>query len=87
MKDWKDIEGMEGRNQISGDGSIRILPHYAGGRKLPMKVLDLKYQEVLEIKSRLAGGEHPYSIAEDMGVSRKVISRIKSGRSYGWINS
>ena len=42
MKDWKDIEGMEGRYQISGDGSIRILPHYAGGRKLPMKVLDLK---------------------------------------------
>ena len=54
MKDWKDIEGMEGRYQISGDGSIRILPHYDGGRKLPRKVLDLKYHEVLEIKSRLA---------------------------------
>lgn len=87
MKDWKDIEGMEGRYQISNDGSICVLPHFVRGRKIPMKVLDLKYQEVVEIKKRLAQGEHPYHIAEDMGVSRKVISRIKSGRSYGWINS
>lgn len=87
MKEWKNIEGLEGRYQISGDGSIRILPHYVGGRKLPMKVLDLKYQEVQEIKKRLALEEHPYHIAEDMGVSRKVVSKIKSGRSYAWINS
>lgn len=87
MKDWKDIEGMKGRYQISGDGSIRVLPHFVRGRKMSMKVLDLKYQEVVAIKKRLAQGEHPYCIAEDMGVSRKVISRIKSGRSYGWINS
>lgn len=87
MKNWKDIEGLEGRYQISSDGSIRILPHYVGGRRLPMKVLDLKYPQVQEIKRRLAGGEHPYRIAEDMGVSRKVVSKIKSGRSYAWINS
>lgn len=87
MRNWKDIEGMEGRYQISSDGSIRVLPHFVKGRKVPMKVLELKYQEVVEIKKRLAQGEHPYSIAENMSVSRKIISRIKSGRSYGWINS
>lgn len=87
MNDWKDIKGLEGRYQISGDGSIRVLPHFVGGRKLPMKVLDLKHQEVQEIKRRLAEGEHPYDIAEDMGVSRKVVSRIKSGRSYAWIHN
>lgn len=87
MNNWKDIKGLEGRYQINGDGSIRILPHYVGGRKLPMKVLDLKYQEVQEIKRRLAAGEHPYSIASEMGISRKVVSKIKSGRSYAWINS
>lgn len=87
MKNWKDVKGMEGRYQIADDGSIRILPHYAGGRRLPMKVLDLKYQEVQEIKRRLAAREHPYHIAETMGISRKVVSKIKSGRSYAWINS
>lgn len=87
MKDWKDIEGLEGKYQISSDGSIRILPHYVAGRRLPMKVLDLKYQEVQEIKKRLIQGEHPYHIADVMGVSRKVVSKIKSGRSYAWINS
>ncbi len=87
MKDWKDIKGMEGRYQMSSDGSIRVLPRFVGGRKLPMKVLGLKYQEVQEIKKRLSEGEHPYRIAEVMGVSRKVVSKIKSGRSYAWINS
>ena len=87
MKDWKDIKGLEGRYQMSSDGSIRVLPRFVAGRKLPMKVLDLKYQEVQEIKKRLSEGEHPYHIAETMGVSRKVVSKIKSGRSYAWINS
>ncbi|WP_243141075.1 MULTISPECIES: NUMOD4 domain-containing protein [unclassified Lactonifactor] len=53
MKDWKDIEGMEGRYQMSGDGSIRVLSHFVRGRKVPMKILDLKYQEVVAIKKRL----------------------------------
>ena len=87
MKDWKDIDGMEGRYPMSGEGSMRVLPHFVRGRKAPMKILDLKYQEVVAIKKRLAQGEHPYCIAEDMGVSRNVISRINSGRSFGGINS
>ena len=55
-------------------------------RRLPMKVLELKYDEVLQIKRMLAGGIHPYEIAEKMGISRKMVSKIKSGRSYAWLN-
>lgn len=51
LERWKDIEGMEGRYQISDQGGI-----------------------------------HPYEIAEKMGISRKMVSKIKSGRSYAWLN-
>lgn len=45
MERWKDIEGMEGKYQISSQGRIRCMPHYVkyrGGymRRLPMKVLE-----------------------------------------------
>lgn len=91
MEQWKDIEGQEGRYQISSQGRIRCMPHYVkcrGGhvRRLPMKVLELKYDEVLQIKRMLAGGVHPYEIAEKMGISRKMVNRIKSGRSYAWLD-
>lgn len=91
MERWKDIEGMEGKYQISSQGRIRCMPHYVkcrGGytRRLPMKVLELKYDEVLQVKRMLAGGIHPYEIAEKMGISRKMVSKIKSGRSYAWLN-
>jgi len=91
LERWKDIEGMEGRYQISDQGRIRCMPRYVkcrGGsvRRLPMKVLELKYDEVLQIKRMLAGGIHPYEIAEKMGISRKMVSKIKSGRSYAWLN-
>lgn len=87
----KDIERMEGRYQISDKGRIRYMPRYVkcrGGfaRRLPMKVLELQYDEVLQIKWMLAGGIHPYEIAEKMGISRKMVSKIKSGRSYAWLN-
>ncbi len=91
LERWKDIEGMEGRYQISDQGRIRCMPRYVkcrGGsvRRLPMKVLELKYDEVLQIKRMLAGSVHPYEIAEKMGISRKMVSKIKSGRSYAWLN-
>ncbi|MFG6332571.1 MAG: hypothetical protein K1W28_12225 [Lachnospiraceae bacterium] len=91
MERWKDIEGMEGRYQISSQGRIRCMPHYVkcrGGhtRRLPMKVLELKYDEVLQVQRMLAGGIHPYEIAEKMGISRKMVSKIKSGRTYAWLN-
>lgn len=91
MEQWKDIEGMDGRYQISDQGRIRCMPRYVkcrGGhvRRLPMKVLELKYGEVLQIKRMLADGVHPFEIAEKMGISRKMVSKIKSGRSYAWLN-
>lgn len=91
MERWKDMEGTGGRYQISAQGRIRCMPHYVkcrGGhaRRLPMKVLELKYDEVLQIKRMLAGGIHPYEIAEKMGISRKMVSKIKSGRSYAWLD-
>lgn len=68
MERWKDIEGLEGKYQVSAQGRIRCMPRYVkcrGGyvRRLPMKVLELKYDEVLQIKRMLAGGVHPYEIA------------------------
>lgn len=91
LERWKDIEGMEGRYQISDQGRIRCMPRYVkcrGGsvRRLPMKVLELKYDEVLQIKRMLAGGIHPYEIAEKTGISRKMAGKIKSGRSYAWLD-
>lgn len=91
MENWKDIEGMENRYQVNSEGRIRCMPRYVRGRngsfrRLPMKVLELKVDEVLHIKQMLADGIHPYEIAEQMGISRKMVSKIKSGRSYAWLN-
>lgn len=90
MDTWKDVKDMEGRYQINSKGQIRVLPRYIKKngvvRLLPMQVLELTVGEVRLIKKRLAEGEHPYTIAEDMGISRKVVSKIKSGRSYAWLN-
>lgn len=91
MENWKDIEGMENRYQVSSEGKIRCMPRYVRGRngsfrRLPMKVLELKVDEVLRIKQMLADSIHPHEIAEQMGISRKMVSKIKSGRSYAWLN-
>lgn len=91
LERWKDIEGMEWRYQISDQGRIRCMPRYVkcrGGsvRRLPKKVLELKYDEVLQIKRMLAGSIHPYEIAEKTGISRKMVGKIKSGRSYAWLD-
>ncbi len=90
METWEDIEGQENRYQISSKGRIRRMPRYVRGRngsyrRLPMQILELKMDEVLQIKRLLLEGIHPHVIAEEMGISRKVVSKIKSGRSYGWL--
>jgi len=90
METWKDIEGQENRYQISSAGRIRRMPRYVRGRngsyrRLPAQILELTVDEVLNIKHRLTEGIHPYVIAEEMGISRKVVSKIKSGRSYAWL--
>ena len=91
MERWKDMEGMEGKYQISDQGRIRCMPRYVKCRsghvrRLPMKVLELKYDEVLQIKRMLADCIHPYEIAKKMRISRKMVSKIKSGRSYAWLD-
>lgn len=90
METWKDIEGLENRYQISSKGRLRCMPRYVRGRngsyrRLPMQILELTREEVLSVKRQLAGGKHPYVIADEMGISRKVVSKIKSGRSYAWL--
>ena len=91
METWKDIDGLENKYQISSTGRLRCMPRYVRGRngstrRLPMQVLELTREQVLSVRRQLAEGRHPYRIAEEMGISRKVVSKIKSGRSYAWLN-
>ena len=90
MEIWKDIKGQEGRYQISNTGRLRRMPRYVKGksgslRRLPMQTLELTYDEVKKIKRKLEEGEHVLKIAEEFNISRKVVSKIKSGRSYAWV--
>ena len=90
MEIWKDIKGQEGRYQISSTGRLRRMPRYVKGksgslRRLPMQTLELTYDEVKKIKRKLEEGEHVLKIAEEFNISRKVVSKIKSGRSYAWV--
>ena len=90
MEIWKDIKGQEGRYQISSTGRLRRMPRYEKGKKgllrrLPMQMLELTYDEVKKIKRKLEEGEHVLKIAEEFNISRKVVSKIKSGRSYAWV--
>lgn len=50
-----------------------------------MQMLELTYDEVKKIKRKLEDGEHALKIAEEFNISRKVVSKIKSGRSYVWV--
>ena len=34
---------------------------------------------------KLEEGEHVLKIAEEFNISRKMVSKIKSGRSYAWV--
>lgn len=91
METWKDIDGLENKYQISSTGRLRCMPRYVRGRngstrRLPMQVLELTREQVLFVRRQLAEGKHSYRIAEEMGISRKVVSKIKSGRSYAWLN-
>lgn len=70
---WTDIPGLEGKYQISNMG-----------RRLTEEILPLNQSQVREVKERLGRREHVYDIADSMGISRKTISKIKSGRSYAW---
>lgn len=91
METWKDIEGYENRYQISSEGRLRCMPRYVRGRngstrRLPMQVLELTRKQVLSVREKIDEGKHPHVIAEEMGISRKVVSKIKSGRSYAWLS-
>ena len=50
-----------------------------------MQMLELTYDEVKKIKRKLEEGEHVLKIAEEFNISRKVVSKIKSGRTYAWV--
>ena len=49
------------------------------------RVRDITDDEVKKIKRMLEEGEHVLKIAEEFNISRKVVSKIKSGRSYAWV--
>ena len=78
---WTDIPELEGKYQISNMGRYKRLSRYIQGRRLPEEILPLNQREV---KERLGRKEHVYDIADSMGISRKTVSKIKSGRSYAW---
>lgn len=81
---WTDIPGLEGKYQISSMGRYKRLSQYIHGRRLPEEVLPLKQSQIREVRERLGNKEHVYDIADSMGISRKTVSKIKSGRSYAW---
>ena len=85
MEIWKDIKGQEGRYQISSTGRLRRMPRYVKGKNGLLRRLELTYDEVKKIKRKLEEGEHVLKIAEEFNISRKVVSKIKSGRSYAWV--
>jgi hypothetical protein len=45
----------------------------------------LTEDDVREIRRRLAAGDLGYRIAEDYGVTKQLISRIKVGKAWGWL--
>lgn len=81
---WIDIPGLEGKYQISDIGRYKRLSQYIQGRRLSEEVLPLNQSQVREVRERLGRREHVYDIADSMGISRKTVSKIKSGRSYAW---
>ena len=81
---WTDIPGLEGKYQISNMGRYKRLSRYIQERRLPEEILPLNQSQVREVKERLGRKEHVYDIADSMGISRKTVSKIKSGRSYAW---
>jgi len=82
---WSDIPGLEGKYQVSNRGRYKRCRIYVHGRQLAEEILPLGKDMVYGIKEALSRGEHVYDIAERFGVSRKVVSKIKSGRSYAWV--
>ena len=76
---WTDIPGLEGKYQISNMGRYKRLSRYIQGRRLTEEILPLNQSQV-----RVGRREHVYDIADSMGISRKTVSKIKSGRSYAW---
>ena len=81
---WTDSPGLEGKYQISNMGRYKRLSRYIQGRRLTEEILPLNQSQVREVKERLGRREHVYDIADSMGISRKTVSKIKSGRSYAW---
>lgn len=45
----------------------------------------LKVPQVYEIRARLEHGDTCIAIAEDYGVDKSTISKIKQGRSFAWL--
>lgn len=45
----------------------------------------LKEEDVIEIRNLLEKGYTQQFIADEFGVSREAISRIKTGRNWGWL--
>lgn len=46
----------------------------------------LSAQDVMEIRARLAAGERGVDLSREYQISQPVISAIKVGRIYGWLN-
>lgn len=47
----------------------------------------LTADDVLQVRERLAGGETGRSVAREFGVSPALVSRIRLGLSWGWLDA
>jgi hypothetical protein len=74
--------GREIPDQQSGEIQ-KAVPVYSG-EKTAGEILPLNQSQVREVKERIGRKEHVYDVADSMGISRKTVSKIKSGRSYAW---
>lgn len=64
-----------------GTRTENILDVYRQGKKWRKAGID----EVKEIRKRIGKGEKGVDISKDMGLSQQIISSIKTGRSFGWL--
>lgn len=81
---WTDIDGLEGKYQISDKGRYKRLATFKNGRRLPEQILPLNADMVHQIKGAIKRGDNTIKIAECFGVPRRVVSKIKAKRSYAW---
>lgn len=79
-KQWSDVPWPEGFKPVTRRPELLIKTNPAAARGRTCN--KLSFEQVLDIKRRIAAGEMMAPIAECYGVSRVTISEINSGRTW-----